>query len=385
MVGARRAGVEGDEHRRQLARRDAGLGADDRERVGVALLRHQGAGAAVAVGQPHGGELLAREDLQVLAELRAVGRRGGDRRRQLDVAVGLPHRVLGVGHDPGAAEQLGQALAVERPARPGAAADPGDAQVEPARGTARSRAASRRAGYGVGQQQVADRGRLGRLEVGVVGGEVAGVAVGEVDQGARPGRAGRRAGRAPPRAPPGAARPGRPRGAGGRRSATPPPRRPTRSFRALSRELKASPSSGRQGNSAAGIASSVEQAAEQAAGVVARRARRPRPGRRRGRGRPARARAPGAGRGRSRGRSRSATSSGAGPPVEAPAGAQIVVSHEPQPSDRRGGLTSPRGRQHATGAYRSDKRCLSMAPPSPRGHERRATHPLGPVRPRSVA
>ena len=184
MVGPGRAGVEGDEDRRQLARRDPRLGPDDGERVGVALLRHQGARAAVAVGQGHGGELLAGEDLQVLPELRAVRGRGGHRRGQLDVGVGLPHRVLRVRHHARAPQQVGQAGAVERPARAGAAAGPGDAQVQAAVDGAQALGVAQRRG-GVGQQQVADGRRLRRLQVGVVGREVAGVALGQPGQGLR--------------------------------------------------------------------------------------------------------------------------------------------------------------------------------------------------------
>jgi hypothetical protein len=162
--------------------RDPGLGADHRERVGVALLRHQRAGAAVAVGELDGGELLARQDLEVLPELRPVGGGGGGGGRELDVAVPLPHRVLRVDHQAVAAEELRQPLAADRPARPGAAPDPRDAPVEPrvdppqAPGVAQGR-------LGVGEEQVPDGGRLRGLEVRVVGGEVVRVALRERDEG----------------------------------------------------------------------------------------------------------------------------------------------------------------------------------------------------------
>ena len=71
---------------------------------------------------------------------------------------------------PVAAEQLGEPAAVERPARAGAAAGARDAQPE--RGVQRAQALGvAQRGIGVGEQQVADRRRLGRLQVGVVGGE----------------------------------------------------------------------------------------------------------------------------------------------------------------------------------------------------------------------
>ena len=78
--------------------------------------------------------------------------------------------------------------AVERPARAGAAADARDAvqqrEVHAAQplGVAQQR-------EGVGQQEVADRGRLRRLQVGVVGREVVGVLGGVTARAPRPRRA----------------------------------------------------------------------------------------------------------------------------------------------------------------------------------------------------
>ena len=122
------------------------------------------------VGELEQAELLARVDLEVLAELALVGRGDGQGRQQLDVDVGLPRGVLGVLDEAVAAEQLGEPYPVERPARAGAPPGPGDALAQGGVVGARPRGVAQRR-VGVGQQQVADRGRLGRLEVGVVGGE----------------------------------------------------------------------------------------------------------------------------------------------------------------------------------------------------------------------
>ena len=206
-----------------VARRLARLRADRRERVRVALLRHQGARARMRVGQLDQAELVARVDLEVLGELREV--RGGDRERreQLGVHVPLPGGVLRVHHEAVAAEQLGEPRAIERPARAGAAADARDAARELAVGVSQALGVAQRR-VGVGQQQVACGRRLRGLQVGVVGGE-------RVAQLARVRREGaRRLRRALARARPfRAARTragprGRPRGAAAPRSASPRPR-----------------------------------------------------------------------------------------------------------------------------------------------------------------
>ena len=222
---------------------------------------------------------------------------------QLDVDVGLPGRVLGVLDEPVAAEQLGQAAAVERPARAGAAAGAGDAQPERAvRGAQALGVAQRR--VGVGEQQVADGRRLGRLQVGVVGGERRSASRARGARAPRPGRAGRRAGRARARA----RRRRRPTRNASRRGrpalSQPAAERPTRRSSSASRELKASPSAGSQGNSSAGMSCSSSSPRSSPAPSSPRRRRRPRPARRRGPGRRARGRARAAGRARSRRRRR---------------------------------------------------------------------------------
>ena len=158
-------------------------------------------------------------------------------------------------HEPVAAQQLGQPRAIERPARAGAAAGAGDAARELAVACC-SRSASRSAGIGVGQQQVAGGRRLSGLQVRVVGGE-------RVAQRARRGRRARRRRR---RARPRARRV--PRREHARRATRKASRRgrpalsqpaaslPMRRTSSASRELKASPSSACQGNSAAGMACS---------------------------------------------------------------------------------------------------------------------------------
>ena len=96
VVGARRARVQRDERGGDVAGGLPGLRADRGERVRVLLLRHQRARAAVRVGELDEPELLARVDLEVLAELALVGRGDRERREQLDVDVGLPGGVLRV-------------------------------------------------------------------------------------------------------------------------------------------------------------------------------------------------------------------------------------------------------------------------------------------------
>ena len=246
VVGARRARVRHRQRGRDVARGLARLRADRRQRVRVALLRHQRARARVPVGQLDQPELVARVDLEVLRELREVRGRDRERREQLGVDVPLPGRVLGVRDEALAAEQLGQPRAVERPARAGAAAGAGDAARELAVGAPQALGVAQRR-VGVGQQQVPGGRRLGRLQVGVVGGE-------RVAQRARvhaPARPRRRRARRRARRRRGAsrraARRGRPRGAAVPRSASRRRRGPMRRTSSASRELNASPSCGLPG------------------------------------------------------------------------------------------------------------------------------------------
>ncbi len=75
-------------------------------------------------------KLLAGIDLEVLAELALMRRGDREARKKLHVHVGLPGRVLCVLDDALAAEELGEARAVDRPTRAGAAAGAGDARAE---------------------------------------------------------------------------------------------------------------------------------------------------------------------------------------------------------------------------------------------------------------
>src|SRR5207249_7410553 len=132
----------------QVADRLAGLRPDGCERVRVLLLRHECAGAAVRVGELDEAELLARVDLEVLAELCLVRRGDRERREQLEVDVGLPGGVLRVLDERLAAQQLSEPVAVERPAGAGAAAGAGDAGAE--RGVRAAGGARRPGGGGAG-------------------------------------------------------------------------------------------------------------------------------------------------------------------------------------------------------------------------------------------
>jgi len=89
------------------------LGADRGERVRVLLLRHERARAAVRVGELDEPELLARVDLEVLAELALVRRGDREGRKELEVHVGLPRGVLRVLDDSVAAQQLSESRAIE--------------------------------------------------------------------------------------------------------------------------------------------------------------------------------------------------------------------------------------------------------------------------------
>ena len=161
------AGVQGRECSCQVAGSLAGLGSDRGEGVRVLLLRHQRARPAVRIAELDEPELLARVDLEVLAELALVRGRDREGREQLDVDVGLPRRVLRMLDDPVAAEQLGEPRSVERPARACAATGAGDARPERRVRRAHAIGVPERR-IGVRQEQVPDGGGLGRLQVGVV-------------------------------------------------------------------------------------------------------------------------------------------------------------------------------------------------------------------------
>ena len=153
-----------------VAGRLARLRADRGERVGILLLRHQRARAAVRVRELDQTELLAGVDLEVLRELALVRRGDREGREELEVHVGLPRGVLGVLDDLVAAQQLGESHPIEGPARARTAAGPRNARPESRVRCARPVSVAKRR-VGVCQEEVADGRRLRRLEVGVVGRE----------------------------------------------------------------------------------------------------------------------------------------------------------------------------------------------------------------------
>ena len=91
-------------------------------------------------------------------------------RRQVGEAVGLPVGVARVLDRPAEAEQLGEPLAVEGEARAVHPAGAGGTAVDPFEVAAQALEVAQR-GMGERQQPVAGRGRLRRLQVGVVGQE----------------------------------------------------------------------------------------------------------------------------------------------------------------------------------------------------------------------
>ena len=75
-------------------------------------------------------KLLAAPDLKILRKLADRRRPDREATEHLEIWVGLPHRVLGVNLNPCVAEQVGETLAVERPARTGAPTHTCDAAGE---------------------------------------------------------------------------------------------------------------------------------------------------------------------------------------------------------------------------------------------------------------
>ena len=106
VVGPARGRALGGEHAGRAAEQRAGRAADDGERVRVALLWHQRAGAAERVADVDEAELVAGVELEVLGE---AARGGGGQRGvegRLGDVVGAPHRVAGVGDRGVEAEQV---------------------------------------------------------------------------------------------------------------------------------------------------------------------------------------------------------------------------------------------------------------------------------------
>ena len=178
VIGAGRACVQRHEDSREVARHGAGSGTHHGQGVRIALLGHQGACAAVLVSQRGNAKLLAGQDLKVLRHLALVGGGGGRSGHQLQVWVPLPHGVLHMRHHARRTQEFGKARAVERPARPGAAAGARHRQVElGVDGTKALGIAQHR--IGVGQNEVAQARGLCRLQIGVIGRKVGGVTIGQ--------------------------------------------------------------------------------------------------------------------------------------------------------------------------------------------------------------
>ena len=155
--------------------------ADHDERVRVALLWHQRAGAAERVADRAAGR--TRRCRRARGPRRGGSRRGGRRRVPggLGEAVRLPHRVARVLDRAVEAEQGGEPLAVEREARAvdaaragGAAVDAGEV-VRDAVGVAQRRLGER-------EQPVPGGRRLRGLQVGVVGHRRVALAGGRLDE-----------------------------------------------------------------------------------------------------------------------------------------------------------------------------------------------------------
>ena len=189
VIGAGRARVQGHQHPGEVTGHRSGGGAHHGEGVRVALLRHQRARAAVAIGQLRDAELAAGQDLQVLRQLRLMRGRGRRRGHQVHIGIPLPHGVLHVRHRAGGAQQVGQARAVQRPARPRAAAGSGHRHVQLLVDAAESCGIAQHR-VGIGQHQVPEARGLRGLQVGVVGGQVGGMPRRQVHQGGGKGHAG---------------------------------------------------------------------------------------------------------------------------------------------------------------------------------------------------
>ena len=119
VVGAGGGGQAGGEQPGEAPDQRSGPAPQHRQRVRVALLRHQHARPAQRGVERHVAERGAGEDLEVPGELPDA--RHGDRRRGDRVGQGIdrPHRVAGVRADGAEPEQAGEARAVQR--QPGAA------------------------------------------------------------------------------------------------------------------------------------------------------------------------------------------------------------------------------------------------------------------------
>ena len=171
----------------QPADQRPGRTADDRQGVGIALVRHEHARPAVPVGQGHVVELLARPDLQVLGQLGLGDHQPGGGAHHVEQPVGLPHSVPGVLGDAPEAKQGRDVAAVG--AQPGAvyAACPAWAGVGPFQRLAQPPPGPQ---HRVGEREnvVPERGRLRVLQVGLVGHQRGGVRPGLAgDVGGQPG------------------------------------------------------------------------------------------------------------------------------------------------------------------------------------------------------
>ena len=255
MIRAGRPGVEDGECRGQVARSLARLRADRREGVRVLLLRHESARAAVRIGELHEPELLARVDLEVLADLALMRGSDRERREQLDVDVGLPRRILGVLDQPVAAEQArrarcGRAPSASRRCHRRRRRSPRGPHAMPARARRLAAPGRRRRGADARRSSAGQAaGRCNRSRGRLVW--RARVAREPPAWAVRASCSSRAAVRAVRRRPTRkASRRGRPA------LSHPAAERPTRRSSSASRALKASPRDGSHGNSSPGIACS---------------------------------------------------------------------------------------------------------------------------------
>ena len=174
VVGAGARRLDHRKEARQPPDQHPGGAPHDREGVGVALLRHQDAGAGVRAGEIDEVELLAVPDLEVLRQLaqrRSEAGRGGE---DVDQAVGLPHRVPGVVDQAVEAQQRRRAVPVEAEAAAVDAARPAGTAVDPVAGGQQALGVTE-GRVGEGEDVVAEGGGLRLLEVGLVGHDRLGV------------------------------------------------------------------------------------------------------------------------------------------------------------------------------------------------------------------
>src|SRR5205085_2947667 len=113
-------------------------------------------------------ELAARPDLEVLGQFGLVRQHAGGDGQDVDEAVDLPHGVAGVLDDAAEAEQVGHDRPVLQQAAPVDAAGAAGGEVDPLDALDEAGRVAN-GGVGEGQDEVAERRRLGLLRGGRVG------------------------------------------------------------------------------------------------------------------------------------------------------------------------------------------------------------------------